>query len=218
MAVALMAAVALAFPPGSGTVRYRVDIVVETADRQRIEASGVWELTIQRRYGLGNSSAIYSVRGDAIPVSLSNGPTLFALRRSAGSQGSGSNAGHYPALCAELGLSTDQYFVDMLNFQGPCRISVPGNFPTLVYFPDRSAPSRPLLTADADDTRVPAQGRGARIIAVTATRTAKPINRPLDELLPWISDAPTEGIIDDGGIVATPYLMPNQYSIIDLRR
>lgn len=158
--------------------RLRLDVVLE-ANGQTLSGSTVWEMTATRQFNpLGNSLPIRNeVRGEAIPLRLSETEAFFVLRRGVG----GGSTRTYGALLWDCGLSD----LDALRaFEGSCDVRAPQIVSARGDLSSSEVPKLGLL-----ETGPIALG-DARIVSAKVTVTDEPITTGLAETFPWVASIP----------------------------
>lgn len=202
MAVAVLAGVAVlsgcyrALP----TYRYRLTVDVETPDGPRSGSSVIEIRTTDKGRGFPGPEAggvDQSIKGEAVPVEIAPGVTLFALLTQRGEE-------QWAAyLMPRLNRDRDKIepLEDWLNalkrrtdpmvlpFMRPPRPPEKGDrrlWPMLVTFRNNADP-RSVLEVDPNDA-VATLGHGVKITRITAQITADPVTHQMKKYLPWIDD------------------------------
>jgi hypothetical protein len=161
---------------------YRVRMTVEVDTPQGVRSgSGVFEILARRNPKLlpDERAASAVLRGEAIPIDLRGGQTLFALLRPANGarEMEGSITG---ALDPEYRGGAEQFLASMDRLSARAMIGrsaalPPGSYPLLVRFRDPAVPAS-----------VEAPEAGIQIRAVRLVITDEPVTRGIERRLAWV--------------------------------
>jgi hypothetical protein len=179
----LIAAMGLVLLSACGSPKsYRVRMTVDVDTPQGVRSgSGVFEILAGRNPKLlpDERAASVALRGEAVPIDLPGGQTLFALLRPANDarEMEGSITG---ALDPEYRGGAEQFLASMDRLSAPAMIGrsaalPPESYPLLVRFRDPAVPAS-----------VEAPEAGIQIRAVRLVITDEPVTRGIERRLAWV--------------------------------
>lgn len=186
----LLGTALLYFQTAPTTYRIRMVVDVVTPDGPR-QGSGVFRASVAKNPTLSPDEADWSIglRGEAVPIDLPGGETVYALLRPAEDPSTREllsliNA----ALDPEFRGGPEGHYETAVRLSAPGAIGrsviLPtGAYPLFVTFENPADP-RTVRTVDAGNLGI--RRSGNRIVRISLIVTDEPITSSLEERLPWL--------------------------------
>jgi len=194
------------------TLNYRLDVTFEV-NGQPVTGSGVQQLVVSRAIPLlGQKQATWRASGQAVPVDLPNGKTVYVLMASPRDDGSyPGGSGRFNLLVSDAcklqdkrgGRDWASYVKFVGDTRGTCNIQI-NHVPLMVVFLDEAKPA----TAVRVYPRNPAEtlGVGVRFIGASLTITDASITTGIEERLAWLENYDSKLLGGKGSLSSLAYI------------
>jgi hypothetical protein len=182
----------------TATTRFSLGVTL-VVDGVSGSGGAVWEATLKTK-GLAVPEldrVATEVRGQAIPISLDSGMTIFVLRRSRFNTTSAA-AGDFIRACLPVYRGAGDLVEKMSHFEGGCTTTL--QRPMIVYLTDPSDARTITEIPYIEDLKgQPSDGPVIESIAIDLQVTDEPLTSGIARQYPWIDRIPR---LEDGGIIS----------------